>query len=146
MSEVRLVVRETGRDWSGLVHGSLADRAIAALSADPVTLAELEAACARFAKPTPNRPFFADLSPQLCDEPHDAGIVVIDLVARLVIVDSTYSSPGATGEVCYHDGQCATDTWLRYHLADAKAADALKISTVTLWRKMKRYGLVSSPQ
>ena len=34
----------------------------------------------------------------------------------------------------------------RFHGNRKEAADALKISTVTLWRKMKRYGLVSSPQ
>ncbi len=118
MSEVRLVIREAGQDWSGTMHGSCSDRAIAALSADPVTLAELEAACARFARPTPRHLFFASLSPGLRAEPHDAGIVVIDLVARLVVVESTYSSPQPVGEVCYHDGEGGTDTWLRYHLAD----------------------------
>ena len=118
MSEVRLVIREADHDWSGTMHGSLADRAIAALSADPVTLAELEAALARFEMPTPKRSFFANLSAGFCDEPYDAGTVVIDLAARLVVVDSTYSSPGPSGEVCYHDGHCATDTWLSYHLAD----------------------------
>ena len=49
MSEVRLVVREVGRDWSGTIHASCADRAIAALSVDPVTMEELELATARFA-------------------------------------------------------------------------------------------------
>ena len=117
MSEVRLVVREEGQDWSGTIHGSSADRAIAALSADPVTLQELEAAFARFEKPEPNHRFFSNLSPGLCDEPYDAGLVIIDLVARLVVVDSTYSSPGRDGDVQYHNGQCATDVWLRYHLA-----------------------------
>src|SRR6267378_519349 len=118
MSEIRLVVREARRDWSGTIHASCADRAIAALSADPVTMEELEVATERFAKPTPNRRFFANLSPGLCAEPHDAGLVVIDLVARLVVVDSTYSSPGPVGIVRYHDGQCCTKTGLRYHLAD----------------------------
>lgn len=118
MSEVRLIVRDAVRDWSGTIPGSTADRAIAALSADPVTLAELEAACARFEKPSPFHRFFSNLSAGLCDEPYDAGLVVIDLVARLVVVDSTYSSPGPTGDVCYHNGHCATDTWLRYHLAE----------------------------
>jgi hypothetical protein len=118
MSEVRLVVREAGHDWSGVIHGSSADRAIAALSADPVTLAELEAACARFAKPTTDPRFLASLLPGLHDEPYDAGLVLIDLVARLVVVDSTYSSAGPTGEVSYHDGQTNTDRWLRYHLAE----------------------------
>jgi hypothetical protein len=118
MSEVRLVVRDNNREWSGVIHGDSADLAIAALSADPATLGELSAACARFARPMPNRQFFANLLPGLCDEPHDAGLVVIDLIARLVVVDTTYSSPGSSGEVSYHDGERATDTWLPYHLAD----------------------------
>jgi two-component system, NtrC family, response regulator AtoC len=33
----------------------------------------------------------------------------------------------------------------RFHGNRKEAAEALRISTVTLWRKMKRYGLVSSP-
>lgn len=118
MSEVRLVVREAGRDWSGTIHGSCADRAIAALSADPVTLEELEDAAARFARPSPNGRFFANLQPGLCDEPHDAGLVVVDLAARMVVVDSTYSSPGKEGLVEYHYDSCCTKTSLRYHLAD----------------------------
>ena len=85
MSDVRLVVREEGRDWSGTIHGSFADRAIAALSADPVTLAELEAAMARFARPNPDRPLLASLKPGLDAEPYDAGLVVIDLAARLIV-------------------------------------------------------------
>ncbi|MEX2119866.1 MAG: hypothetical protein WD847_09750 [Pirellulales bacterium] len=118
MSEVRLVVREAACDWSGTMHGSRADRAIAALSADPVTLEELEDATARFARPMPNGRFFANLRPGLCDEPYDAGLVVVDLVARLVVVDSTYSSPGKEGTVEYHNGRCCTRTGLGYHLAD----------------------------
>ena len=118
MSEVRLVVREAGRDWSGTIHGSCADRAVAALAADPVTMEELEAATERFAKPTPNCPFFGNLTHGHCAEPYDAGLVVIDLVARLVVVDSTYSCPGREGFVEYHDGRSCTRTALRYHLAD----------------------------
>src|SRR5712692_10413707 len=106
MSEIRLVVRESGRDWSGTIHASCADRAVAALSADPVTMEELELATERFAKRIPKCRFFANLSHGLCAEPHDAGLVVIDLIARLVVVDSTYSSPGPEGIVPYHDGRC----------------------------------------
>ena len=118
MSEVRLVVREAECDWSGTIHGSCADRAVAALSADPVTMEELETATERFAKPSPDRRFFANLSPGLCDDPYDAGLVVIDLVARLVVVDSTYSAPGSKGAVWYHDGRMLQGDGLRYHLAD----------------------------
>ena len=118
MSEVRLVVREAEVDWSGTIHGSSADRAIAALSADPVTLEELELATERFAKRAANRSFLGNLSRGFCTEPYDAGLVVIDLVARMVVVESTYSAPGRVGTVEYHDGRSCTRTALRYHLAD----------------------------
>jgi hypothetical protein len=132
MSEVRLVVREAGRDWSGTIHGSCADRAVAALSADPVTLEELEVSVMRFAKPIPKRRFFANLLQGLCAEPYDAGLVVIDLVARLIVVDSTYSSPEPEGIVPYHNGQCCTETSLRYHLAE----DWLFATDSNSWRSV----------
>jgi hypothetical protein len=118
MSEVRLVVREAGQDWSGTIHGSAADLAVAALSADPVTLAELKMAATRFVKPDPRWELFGNLRPGSRDEPWDAGLVVIDLVARLVIVDSTYSSPGPSGSIGYHDRENGTTVGLPYHLAD----------------------------
>src|SRR6478609_7580711 len=99
MSDIRLIVRDADRDWYGIIHASFADRVIAALSADPVTLEELEAATARFAKPTPDSRMFSNISGRVRDEPYDAGLVAIDLVARLVAVESTYSSPGLTGYV-----------------------------------------------
>jgi hypothetical protein len=58
------------------------------------------------------------LAPGCCDEPHDAGLVVIDLAARLVVVDSKYSSPSSVGYVRYRHGQNRTDVHLSYHLAD----------------------------
>jgi hypothetical protein len=118
MSEVRLVVRELNRDWSGIIHGSCADQAIAALSADPVTLDELQDSVVRYAKPVPGSRFFANLKPGLCAEPYDAGLVVIDLAAKLVVVNSTYSSLETAGGIEYHNGHCCTETVLPYHVAD----------------------------
>ena len=118
MSEVRLLVREVERDWSGTIHGSCADAAVAALSADPTTLEELETAYGRYEKRRDDRRFLCNLSPGSCDEPYDAGLVVIDLAARLVVVDSTYSLPGSKGQIRYHDGRSATNVSLPYHLAD----------------------------
>jgi hypothetical protein len=132
MSEVRLVVREAERDWSGTIHGSCADVAVAALSGDPVTMKELEAAAARFAKLGEASRHFVNLSPGSNDQPYDAGLVVIDLVARLVVVDSTYSSPRREGTIWYHDGNSCTDMRLRYHLAD----DWKFLSDAEHWRSM----------
>lgn len=118
MSEVRLVVREAERDWSGVLHAGCADRAIAALSADPTSLEELETATERFAASNRHSGFYANLRTGLRNEPHDAGLVVLDLLARLVVVDSTYSSPGKEGTVAYHDGRCCTEANLHFDLAD----------------------------
>ncbi len=117
MSEVTLVLRDAERELSGTVHGSVADALVAALSADPVTLGELEVAVERFQ--ADGRAWFGNLSPGVRDEPYDAGLVVIDLAARLVVVDSTYSSPGKSGRVFYHDGTQGTDIGIRYELADS---------------------------
>lgn len=118
MSEVQLVVREWNQDWSGPVHGSQADRAIAALSADPMTLEELELALGRFSKPNLGDRHDLGLEPGLRDHRYDAGRIVIDLAARLVVIDSDYSDPDREGVVYYHNGQYRTSHALPYQLAD----------------------------
>src|SRR5207247_498957 len=65
-----------------------------------------------------------------CDEPYDAGLVVIDLVARVVAIDSTYSSPGRSDSVKYHNSESCTDIGLSYHLA----ADWLFVSDADTWQ------------
>ncbi|MCM3873123.1 MAG: hypothetical protein ND895_20770 [Pyrinomonadaceae bacterium] len=118
MSEVKLNLTDAQHTICGTIHASVADRCIAALSAEPETIAELEAALARYDKPT------GDVSPfgwfhkhsAIDGKPWDAGIVIIDLAARIVASESTYSRPGPQGEVSYHDGTCATDTSISYRL------------------------------
>lgn len=99
MSEVRLVIRDADEDRSGTVHGSVADLFVAALSADPVSLSELDAAVDRFALESPQRGHLSHFRGSLDTEPWDAGLVVIDLAARLVVINSSYSSPGPTGAI-----------------------------------------------
>lgn len=53
MSEVKLVIRDANKDRSGTVHGSVAEWFIAALSADPVSLTELNVTVDRFALESP---------------------------------------------------------------------------------------------
>jgi hypothetical protein len=115
MSEVRLVLRDADRELSGTIHGSVVDRVVAALSAEPETIPELESALGRFERGADGSTF-AWFRAGSHDEPYDAGLVVIDLAARLIAAESTYSSPGQSGDVLYHDGDSATDQWIRYHL------------------------------
>lgn len=99
MSEVRLVLRDANETRSGTVHGSQIEVYVAALSCDPTTLAELNAAIDRFALESPDKGHFAWFSKELNDEPWDAGLVVIDLAAKLVVQESTYTWYGHGGHV-----------------------------------------------
>src|SRR4030095_9183231 len=90
----------------------------AALSAHPETIAELETALQRFIKPVDDRRPFASFQEGTNDQPWDAGIVIIDMGARIVAVQSSYSSPQNRGEVLYHDGEKATDVSVLYRVPE----------------------------
>lgn len=158
MSEVKLNLVDAERVLHGTIHGSIVDACVAALSAEPETISELEAALARYIKPREADGYFTcfystkcptncptnlgssadeskspDLRSALDAEPWDAGIVVIDLAARIVAIDSSYSQPGPEGEVFYHDGQALTDTPILYRVPD----DWLFVNSVAayLWAR-----------
>lgn len=120
MSEIKLNLTDSQRTLNGTIHCSIADACVAALSAEPETISELEAALARFINPVDDSSPFAwfRTSKEIDDEPWDAGIAVIDLAARIVASLSIYSQPGPQGEVCYHDGVSATDISVLYRLPD----------------------------
>lgn len=128
MSEVKLNIIDAQRILTGTIHGSIADRCVAALSAEPETIAELEAALGRYIKPREGEKLFACFrsSSEIDSEPWDAGLVIIDLAARIVAAESTYSQPQAEGEVRYHDGTQATDISIQYRLP----ADWLFVNSV----------------
>jgi hypothetical protein len=127
MSEVKLNLVDAERVLHGTINGSFADKCVAALSAEPETVAELDAALARYIKRVDTGSNFAcfysedyavNSRPELDTEPWDAGIVVIDLAARIVASESSYSQPGPEGEVCYHDGLASTDIPILYRVPD----------------------------
>ena len=118
MSEVRLSILEACRALCGATHASVADAAVAGLSAEPETIEELQRAVARFIKPVNDfRPFEA-FDAGTSNEPWDAGIIVIDPAARIVAAESSYGMPSAEGQVQYHNGLQATDVWLPYRAPD----------------------------
>lgn len=127
MSEVKLNLVDAERVLHGTIHGSVADACVAALSAEPETIAELNAALARYIKPRDegsqlasfhSRGFSSNAQPELDTELWDAGIMVIDLAARIVASESSYSQPGPEGEVCYHDGHASTDVSVLYRVPE----------------------------
>lgn len=115
MSQVRMIVRDAVREICGTPHGSDAERIVAALSAEPETIAELEPALERFMAVSEGG-YFRFFRDAVDDEPYDAGIVIVDLAARMVLYQSTYSDLSHSGYVGYHDGRCCTDQTIRYHL------------------------------
>ena len=120
MSEVKLNVIDAQNILSGTIHGSVADSCVAALSVEPETIAELEAALGRYIRPQAERSPFAHFRCRCAidSEPWDAGLLVIDLAARIVAVESTYSQPVMEGEVRYHDGTKSTPVSVPYRLPD----------------------------
>ena len=118
MGEVRLNVCDYRRALCGTIHDSVVDSLIAALSAEPETIAELEAAVARFIKPLAPSSLFAGFRPGVCAEAWDAGVAFLNLAARVVCVESVCSSPRREGEVRYHDGVEAAGVSVPYRVPD----------------------------
>jgi hypothetical protein len=120
MSEVKLNLVDAHTILCGTIHGSMADRCVAALSAEPETIPELEVALTRYVNPRDGHGEFASFRSEsaIDAKPYDAGLVVIDLAARVVASESTYSQPGPEGEVYYHDGTKLTDIPISDHLPD----------------------------
>lgn len=126
MSEVKLNLIDKDQLLHGTIHGAVADRCVAALSAEPETIAELDATLARYMKPDNSSNFASfyslDLTANSCPDldttPWDAGIIVIDLSARIVASESSYSQPGPEGEVSYHDGNASTDLSILYRVPE----------------------------
>src|SRR5690349_619071 len=116
MSEISLTVRDAEHAICAHVHASRVDCLVAALSADPETIPELESALARY-RPDEAPGFFGRWRAGVDPEPWDAGVCVIDLAARLIVLRSTYSAPGLSGDVTVRDDE-GRDVSIRYHLAE----------------------------
>jgi len=142
MSEVKLVIRDANEDRSGTVHGSVAEWFIAALSADPFSLTEMDAAIDRFALELPARGHFPYFRHAVDADPWDAGLVVIDMAARLVVIDSSYSSPGRRGVITRHNIESVEGgtVFLSYRLADdwLFVRDAMSWEGTARMRRLER--------
>jgi len=137
MSTVRLLVRAADGNWSGIVPSRLASRTIAALSADPSSFEELRVAVRRFVGyPAGSEPL-AELVPGDWDTPHDRGIVVLDLVARMVAANAGFGQLSRKGELlwleCEEPGEWdLTEALLPFELAE----DWLLSNQTDAWREL----------
>jgi hypothetical protein len=120
MSEIKLNLIDSQRVLHGMVHASVADRAVASLTAEPETISELELALTRFERPLSELGHFSWFteSQVIDEEPWDAGLMIIDLPARVVAVESTYSHPAEEGHVTFHNGEHMCELNIPYHLSD----------------------------
>jgi hypothetical protein len=118
MSEVKLNLTDGRQTLSGNVHGATAERLVASLTAEPETIAELLTALERFEKIDPDEFEHLQRRSDIDEVPWDAGILVIDLAARIVASESTYSYFGPSGSVEYHNRQHATDVRVSYRLSE----------------------------
>lgn len=116
MSEIRINILDASRAINGTLHGSMADVVLAGLSAEPETIEELEESMARFAKPSNNERHLTLFFNGVNEEPWDAGIVFVDLAARVFSAESSYSILMTEGEVQYHNSRHLTEVWLPYRV------------------------------
>ena len=98
MSCIRINLIDFNETVSGEVHGGIGNALIASLSAEPETIGELESGLARFIKPIHDHSLLRWLRPRQSFVPYDAGLIIIDLTARMVMIDSTYSAPEKISE------------------------------------------------
>ncbi len=106
MSYVRFNISDRHECVSGDLHGSMTEPLIAALTAEPETIAEFESAVCRYVKSESDWPLLRGFKKYEDLEPYDAGIVAIDLSSRTVGFDTIYSIPCAAGRVRLPRGVC----------------------------------------
>ena len=99
MSYVRFNISDRDRCVSGDLHGSMTEPLIAALTAEPETVAEFENALHRFIKSESDWPPLHGFKDREDLDAYDAGIVAIDLAGRTVGYETTYSLPSSEGSV-----------------------------------------------
>lgn len=99
MSEIRINIIDHSQTISSDIHGSFGDVIVASLTAEPETIEELEGAIQRFIRRESEKSFFSWFRKGENFEPYDAGLLVIDLSAKIIMADSTYSYYSTEGNV-----------------------------------------------
>ena len=132
MSYIKLNISDRDGAISGDVHGSMTDVVVAALTAEPETIAEFEKAIGRFIETESDWGPFRGFRKDEDLEAYDAGIVAIDLHARVIGYETTYSLPSKEGMVRVPNkfaDEKDEDIYVPYHLPD----DWIIVETIPLF-------------
>lgn len=132
MREVMLTLIDAQRTIHSTTHDNIVDSIVAALAAEPETIEELEIALSRFIKPTGDRGLFNLFRAGTSEERWNAGQIIIDLAARIVAFESTYTLPQPEGEILYNNGASVTEFSIYYRLSD----DWLFTDSIDQWRTL----------
>lgn len=141
-NEVMLTVIDTTRALHDKMPTGMADVVLAALTAEPETLEELEQAIARYDKPIIEHGFLQHLAEGANETPWDAGVVIIDLSARLIVAETEPAlyQPATFGFALYCPdplpdwSKVPEDeiVWVRYRLSD----DWLLVNSLENWQEL----------
>jgi len=139
-NELTVTITDSDRALNDRMPAGMANVVLAALTAEPETLEELEAAIGRYDRPIARSGFLKYLSAGVSEEPWDAGLMIIDLPARMIVAatEPALYEPVADGFALYHPdppaewSEVAEDevVWLPYHLSK----DWLFVRTLEGWR------------
>jgi hypothetical protein len=131
MSELMLTIKDAQRAIFQTVHLSVVDVFVAALADDPDTIEELEIAAALYSA-TGGREKISDrFYSGVGKAPWDAGMLVVDMEARIIACEAEGYRPQRLGSVRFHDGESATELDLPYLLPE----DWLLLDSLDYWRR-----------
>lgn len=126
-SEVRVTIIDAERAVHGTMPTGMADVVLAALTVEPATLEELETAIARYDQRISRQGWLKHLNPGMNETPWDAGVMIIDLPARLIvaITEPALYQPVAFGFALYcpdpppdwSEVSAEDLAWIPYHLS-----------------------------
>src|SRR5262249_48915366 len=103
VNEVALTIIDADRALHDIMPTGMADVVLAALTAGPETLEEWEAAIGGYDKPIVKCGFLIHMNTGVSETPWDAGLLIIDLPARLIVAatEPALYEPAAHGFTLY---------------------------------------------
>src|SRR5262245_7913741 len=103
VNEVAVTIIDSDRALHDTMPTGMTDVVLAALTAEPETLEELESAIGRYDTPVVKSGFLKHLNTGVSETPWDAGVIIIDLPARLIVAvtEPALYEPAANGFALY---------------------------------------------